>query len=97
VPARTGAEMPAELPHASFFQHVVVSPQSYLSYLFTLLAALILMFGGWTWWFEMKQHHFRHSSYAIVLALVLLGFLYVADALIFTDPIIADTFITTAV
>lgn len=82
---------------ADFIEHVAASPQSYLGYAYTILAALILVIGGRVWWFEWSQRHFRHSAYAILLSIALLIFLYAADAYIFTKPIIADSVITATV
>ena len=83
---------PAE---ASLLAHVAASPQSYLEYAYTILAAFILVVGGRIWWSEWRQRHFRHSAYAILLSIALLAFLYVADAFIFTKPVIADTLVST--
>ena len=80
---------------AGFVEHVAASPQSYLEYAYTILAALILIVGGRIWWSEWRQRHFRHSAYAILLSIALLVFLYAADAYIFTKPVIADTLIST--
>jgi len=44
----------------------------------------------------MKQQHYHHSAYAIALSIALLAFLYATDIVIFTDPIIIDSLITTS-
>ncbi len=82
---------------ASPIQHIAASPKTYFDYALTLIAAFIFAMGAFAWWHEMRQHHVRHSFYAVALCLALLAFVYSADAFIFTKPIIADTLVTTSV
>ncbi len=76
---------------ASFAEHVAASPQTYLRYAYAIMAAIILVLGIFMFSYEVRQRHFRHSIYAIVFCFALLTILYVADATLFTNPIITAT------
>ena len=92
-----GASTVTASKQASGLEHVVASPKTYFDYALTLIAAFIFAMGAFAWWHEMRQHHVRHSIYAVALCLTLLTFLYATDVFIFTKPIIADTLVTTSV
>ncbi|MBI2048513.1 MAG: hypothetical protein HYT30_01130 [Parcubacteria group bacterium] len=81
----------------SLAQRVMASPHTYFDYIATFIAIVVLMIGAHLWLFEMRQHHMRHSAYAIGLSIALIALIYAADALVFADPVIADTLVTTSV
>lgn len=77
------------VPEASSVEHVLASPKTYARYSYAFLALLVLLMGGYALYFEVRQRHFRHGSYAVALSFALLAFLYMTDTLIFADPVVA--------
>jgi len=99
-PAVLGAAVEAAIApeptsEASWWAHLMASPQTYFNQAITLLAALILAIGAFAWWNEMRQHHYRHGIYAILLSIALIAFLYAVNAFIFTNPVITDSIMFT--
>ena len=80
----------------SLVARVMASPHTYFQYIITLIAFIVLMIGGHLWLFEMRQHHMRHSAYAMTLSIALIALIYATDAFIFAEPVIADTLVTTS-
>lgn len=74
---------------ATFIEHIAASPQTYLHYGYGILTALILMLGVYIFSYEIRQRHIKHSAYALLLCSALLFVLYIADATLFTDVIVA--------
>ena len=89
--AAEAAEITVEYlePEASPVAHVMASPKTYARYAYAVLAVLGLLAGAYALYFEIRQKHFKHGSYAVALSFALLAFLYMADAVMFAGPEVA--------
>lgn len=79
----------AEEVHTAWYEKFLVSPRKLLSYAYVLFALIILSSLLFTLRYELKQHHRRHVLAAVLLLVLMAGILYVANAMLFTTPVLA--------
>lgn len=79
------------IQQAAWYERLLVSPKTFLSYLYVAFSFIILGSLFLTLRLELKQHHRRHAIAAAFLIVLMAGILYVANALLFVPPTLAAT------
>lgn len=93
APARvlgTSAEgLVAPVQEASWWQHLIASPKTLLRYGYYLLGLVIFLMLAYATEAEFKKHHLRHVAAAVLLLALMAIIFLLAEAVFFTEPIIA--------
>lgn len=72
-------------------ERAVASPHSALRMLYIVCAMVILLLLALTTRLEFKKHHAPHAVAALSLLLLMVGLFTVADWLVFSEPVVAET------
>lgn len=86
----TAAEgLVAPVQEAAWWQHLLASPKTLLRYGYYLLGLIIFGLLAYATEAEFKKHHLRHVAAAVLLLLLMAVLFVLADAVLFTEPLIA--------
>lgn len=81
----------APVQQATWYERLLVSPRTILSYLYMAFSLIILSSLFLTLRYELRQHHRRHAVAATFLIILMGGILYATNALLFVPPTLAAT------